>query len=174
MNARMTQETGGGLTPDELDAFLAQPQLLKLACSRPDGWPYVIPLWFAWSDRKLYVVGRQRAVWVDYLRREPRVGVLVDEEARRHRRVQMTATAAIVEGPIVRANGSPRWRALDKLLVAKYMSDAEGEAYRQATADRPRYLVELTPVQVTTWRGGGWHPRYFTPRPAAAPPTSVA
>src|SRR5262249_52793425 len=82
--------------------FLARPLLLKLACSRPDGWPYVIPLWFAWLNQKLYVVARERAVWIDYIRDEPRVGVLIDEEDRRHARVQMTATASVIEGPLPR------------------------------------------------------------------------
>ena len=168
-----TGETGGPLSAAELDAFLAEPLLLKLACLRPDGWPYIIPLWFAWFERKLYVVGRERAVWIDYIRREPRVGVLIDQDARRHRRVQMTAQAAVIEGPVVRAQGSPRWRELDRLLVGRYMADAAGEAYRQLTADRPRYLVELTPLQVTTWRGGPWHHRYYAPTPAAPPPPTA-
>src|ERR687885_1545646 len=114
---------GGPLSPQELDEFLAQPLLLKLACLRPDGWPYIVPLWYAWQTRKLYVVARERAVWVPYIQREPRVGVLIDEDARRHRRVQMTASAAIVEGPIPRAQGSARWRQLDEGLHARYMSD---------------------------------------------------
>ena len=50
--------TGGRLSEAELDEFLGQPLLLKLACMRPDGWPYVVPLWFAWRDRRLYVIGR--------------------------------------------------------------------------------------------------------------------
>src|ERR1700738_4741858 len=123
-SSAMTDESGGPLTAAELEEFLAQPLLLKLACMRPDGWPYVVPLWYAWYERKLYVVGRERAVWVDYLRNEPRVGVLIDEEARRHRRVQMTATARVAEGPVVRAAGSERWHRIDTLLVARYMADA--------------------------------------------------
>src|ERR1700738_1991145 len=121
-----SDESGGALSAADLSDFLAQPLLLKLACVRPDGWPYVIPLWYAWHDRKLYVVGRERAVWVDYVRREPRVGVLIDEEARRHRRVQMTATALVIEGPVKRANGSEHWREIDKALVARYMADELG------------------------------------------------
>src|SRR5579859_5237155 len=114
----MSDDRGGPLRAAELDEFLAQPLLLKLACVRPDGWPYVIPLWYAWYERKLYVVGRERAVWIDYLRHESRVGVLIDEEARRHRRVQMTATALIVEGPVKRAAGSQRWGRIDAHLKA--------------------------------------------------------
>jgi nitroimidazol reductase NimA-like FMN-containing flavoprotein (pyridoxamine 5'-phosphate oxidase superfamily) len=169
----MSESTGNALSPAELEAFLAQPLLLKLACLRPDDWPYIVPLWFTWFERKLYVVGRERAVWVDYIRREPRVGVLIDEEARRHRRVQMTATAAVVEGPVPRAQGSALWRQLDQSLVARYMSDAPGQLYAELTADRPRYLVELTPAQVTTWSGGPWHRRYYQASPAAPPPTAL-
>ena len=168
----MNEAPLGPLSAAELDEFLARPLLLKLACVRPDGWPYVVPLWFAAYDRKLYVVGRQRAVWIDYIRHEPRVGVLIDEDTPRHRR-QMTATAALVEGPLARGQGSPRWRELDKLLVARYMSDEQGRAYRQLTANRPRFLVELTPVQITTWRGGGWHRRYVGDAASTPPPTSV-
>jgi hypothetical protein len=169
----LSDEQGRALSAAELAEFLAQPLLLKLACVRPDGWPYVVPLWYAWYERKLYVVGRERAVWVAYLRREPRVGVLIDEEDRRHRRVQMTATAAVVEGPVVRAAGSARWHDLDPLLSARYMADSAGRAYAELTADRPRFLVELTPVQITSWSGGPWHRRYVTAEPAAPPPTAI-
>src|SRR5919205_3179226 len=120
------EEAGGPLAADELDAFLALPLLLKLACLRPDGWPYIVPLWYAWHARRLYVVGRERAVWIPYIQREPRVGVLIDEDARRHKRVQMTATAAVIEGPLIRAHGSPRWQRLDVLLKSRYMADEQG------------------------------------------------
>jgi nitroimidazol reductase NimA-like FMN-containing flavoprotein (pyridoxamine 5'-phosphate oxidase superfamily) len=173
MLGAMSDESGGPLSAAELDAFLEQPLLLKLACLRPDGWPYVIPLWFAWHDQKLYVVGRERAVWIDFIRREPRVGVLIDEEERRHRRVQIQATAAVVEGPLQREGRSERWRLLGGLLSKRYMADEQGRAYATLTAERPRFLVEITPLQISTWRGGPWHRRYYVPEPAEPPPTAV-
>ncbi|MBV9358951.1 MAG: pyridoxamine 5'-phosphate oxidase family protein [Chloroflexi bacterium] len=169
----MSEDAGGPLSPAELDTFLAEPLLLRLACVRPDGWPYIVPLWFAWSDRRFYVVGRERAAWIPYLRHEPRVGLLIDEAAQPHRRVQMTATATILEGPIPRARGSQRWQELNQLLVARYMADAAGRAYAELTAERPRYLVELRPVQISSWRGGAWHPRYYVADPGGPPPTAV-
>jgi nitroimidazol reductase NimA-like FMN-containing flavoprotein (pyridoxamine 5'-phosphate oxidase superfamily) len=173
MPGSMADESGGPLSAAELDEFMTQPLLLKLACLRPDGWPYVIPLWFAWHEQKLYVVARERAVWIEYIRLEPRVGVLIDEEARRHRRVQMTATAIAIEGPARRAQRSERWRQLGLLLSARYMADVEGRAYAELTAERPRVLVEITPHQVTSWRGGEWHRRYYLSEPAGPPPTAV-
>ena len=149
-------DEGGPLSPAELEAFLAQPLLLKLGCVRPDGWPYVIPLWFAWSAQKLYVVGRERAVWIRYIEREPRVGVLIDEEDRRDRRVQMTATALVIEGRVPRAQGSARWHALDDdLLVPRYMSDAAGadlQGPHGLSAALPRRAHPGTD-HVVAWRG---------------------
>jgi nitroimidazol reductase NimA-like FMN-containing flavoprotein (pyridoxamine 5'-phosphate oxidase superfamily) len=170
----VSEESGGPLSAAELDEFLTDPLLLKLACLRPDGWPYVIPLWYAWHERKLYVVGRERAAWVEFIRQNERVGVLIDEEARRHRRVQMTATARIVEGPALRANASSRWREIGRGLTARYMADQQGQAYASLTADRPRVLVEIEPIQITTWRGGPWHRRYYADPNAAPPPTAAS
>ena len=169
----MSEQDGGPLSPSELDEFLSAPRLLKLACLRPDGWPYVIPLWYAWHERRLYVVGRERAAWVGFVRANERVGVLIDEEERRHRRVQMTAIGRVVEGPTLREGRSGRWREIGRSLTARYMADDFGQAYARLTADRPRVLVEIEPRQVTTWRGGPWHRRYYADPSAAPPPTAA-
>ncbi len=85
----------------------------------------------------------------------------------------MTATAAVVEGPTRRAERSEHWRQLGELLTARYMADEQGQAYAQLTAERPRFLVEITPLQITSWRGGPWHRRYYVPEPTEPPPTAV-
>ncbi|HEX9441747.1 MAG TPA: hypothetical protein VF909_18810 [Roseiflexaceae bacterium] len=65
----------------------------------------------------------------------------------------MTATNAVVEGPTRRAERSEHWRQLGELLTARYMADEQGQAYAQLTAERPSFLVEITPLQITSWRG---------------------
>ncbi len=154
-------EPSGPLGPAELDEFLAGSWLCKLACLRPDGWPYVIPLWYVWQDRKVYVIGRERAAWIAYLRADSQVSLVIDEEAARHRRVQMRGHAAIVEGPVSLAGRSERWRRVAATMTARYMADARGQAYARRTAERPRYLVEIEPLEIVSWRGGEWHPRYY-------------
>ena len=71
------------------------------------------------------------------------------------------------------ADRSERWRQLGQLLSARYMADEQGQAYAELTAERPRFLVEITPLQVTSWRGGPWHRRYYLSEPAEPPPTAV-
>jgi hypothetical protein len=53
------------------------------------------------------------------------------------------------------------------------MADEQGQAYAELTAERPRFLVEITPLQITSWRGGPWHRRYYGSEPAEPPPTAV-
>jgi hypothetical protein len=75
---------------------------------------------------------------------------------------------------VPRAHGSARWRQLDRLQVARYISDPPGQPYAELTATRPRYLVDLTPLQVTTWSGGPWHRRYYEASAAAPSPSALA
>src|SRR5262245_9299651 len=130
------EETGGPLGPEELDEFLDAPRLLKLACLRPDGWPYVVPLWYVWRERRFYVIGRERAAWVGFVRADRRVGILIDEEGQRHRRFQATGLARIVEGPSPLGGSSELWREVGQQMGALYMADARGQAYAQLTAER--------------------------------------
>jgi hypothetical protein len=43
-------------------------------------------------------------------------------------------------------------------MVVRY-SGEPGLGYLQATIDKPRYLLRISPEKVTTW-ATGWHPRY--------------
>ena len=75
----MADETGGPLSTAELDEFLAQPLLLKLACVRPDGWPYVIPLWYAWDGATATIFTSRKSAKVRRIEADPRVALSVEE-----------------------------------------------------------------------------------------------
>jgi nitroimidazol reductase NimA-like FMN-containing flavoprotein (pyridoxamine 5'-phosphate oxidase superfamily) len=158
------EERSGPMSAAELDEFLAGKWLCKLACVKPDGWPYVIPLWYVWLDGNVYVIGRARAAWIAYVRNDPRVSLVIDEEAGQHRRVQLTGLARIAEGPAPLAGGTDLWRGVLANMTARYMADTRGQAYADLTAQRPRILVEVAPREIVTWHGEAWHPRYYRDR----------
>lgn len=41
----------GRLAADELDAFLAEGHIARLACLDRAGWPSVVPVWHDWDGR---------------------------------------------------------------------------------------------------------------------------
>ena len=72
--------TTGGMTPQEMHEFLQGPWIAHLACLKPDGSPYVVPVWYHWDGVCFWVVlpHRVRSVWLP-LAADPRVWIVVDE-----------------------------------------------------------------------------------------------
>lgn len=66
------------MTDEELDAFLEQERVLRLATLDEDGWPAVVPLWFVWWDRRLWVWNLTRAKRTRRLHEGTRCAFTVD------------------------------------------------------------------------------------------------
>jgi nitroimidazol reductase NimA-like FMN-containing flavoprotein (pyridoxamine 5'-phosphate oxidase superfamily) len=151
----------GGLTEEELQAFLAGPWNARIATVTADGWPYVTPVWYEFetATRSFLVVGRERARWVGHIRDNPRAAFHVADDAHaEHTRVLVQGRGEIAEGPIAPSE-SPRLLELTRRLSLRYLGP-NGPAYAEQTLGRPRVLVRLIAIAWTTWTGGEWHPRY--------------
>jgi PPOX class probable F420-dependent enzyme len=151
----------GALSEAEVARFLAEPWNGRIATIGPEGWPYIAPVWYEFEpDRRTFlVVGRERARWIAHIRTDPRVAFHVaDDVHAQHTRVQVQATARILEGPVA-PTASPTLLDLTHRLSRRYLGP-DGPRYAERTLDRPRVLVRLEPVAWTTWTGGEWHPRY--------------
>lgn len=144
----------GALERQELDEFLREGHLMRLACVDEGGWPYVIPCWHEWDGGAWWVIPRRRSTWARYLEREPRCAVTVDEDARQ-RRVVAQCLAELVERPNI--NG--RWVPIAERMALRYLGE-HGRSYLVPTLDKPRWLFRLRPVSLKTWQGVGWAPRY--------------
>ena len=144
------------LTPREVDEFLATPVVARLAVVKPDGTPYLVPVWQHWDGGSMYIIPRARSRFVEYVRKEPRVAVsCADDVNPEHGRVLIEGTAEIVEGPALITG---RMLRIAREMAQRY-GGKSGMAYLEGTMDKPRYLVRITPERMTTWKGG-WHPRY--------------
>src|SRR5215471_7131612 len=67
------------MSPEEVDAYLAEQRVCRVASVGRDGAPHNTPLWFVWNDGSLFlfsIVGSQR--WTDVIR-DSRVSVIVDD-----------------------------------------------------------------------------------------------
>ena len=48
----------GKMSTDEVDGFLNEPFLARVACLDDNEWPYVVPCWYQWDGAALWVVPR--------------------------------------------------------------------------------------------------------------------
>jgi PPOX class probable F420-dependent enzyme len=151
----------GGLSEEEMVRFLAEAWNARIATITPDGWPYITPVWYEYeADRRTFlVVGRERAAWVGYVKHNPKVAMLVADDAHpEHTRVNVQGLAEILEGPVAPAD-HPSLNAIVERMSLRYLGP-NGPGYAKLTAERPRFVIRITPHRWRTWTGREWHPRY--------------
>ena len=151
-------DSARGLTAAEIDGLLGKPIVSRLATVQPDGAPYVVPIWHFWDGAALWVIPRARSAFVEHIRHEPRVFLSCADDGSGHARVSIAGTAHIVDGP---SKMTGRALEIAREMGSRYLGPV-GAKYIGLTLDRPRYLVRIDPVKITSWQGGEWHPRYIS------------
>jgi hypothetical protein len=144
----------GQLDREELDSFLAEGRIARLACIDEEGWPYVVPCWQEWDGEGFWVIPRKKSAWAGYLRQEPRCAITVDEDGTL-RKVIAQCTAKLVEEP----NVGGRWVPIAERMSLRYLGE-NGPKYLEPTLDKPRWLFYLEPHRLWTWQGVDWARRY--------------
>ncbi len=155
----------GALAENEFEAFLAGPEIARLAVLTPDGAPYVIPVWYQWDGEFMWFVGRQKAVWCEYIKNDGRVSVVIDaphsppDESGKSMeipKVFMQGIAEIAEEP----NVGGKWVEIAEQMSYRYLGP-NGPEYLQGTIKQPRWLIKMTPTEVKSWQGVGWARKYW-------------
>ena len=156
------------MTDAEVDAFLEERgHLLRLATIDADGYPRVVPIWFIRQGDDIVFTPRGPSVFLANIRRDPKVGLSIDEDPLPYRKVTIRGTAR-VEHDI---GDDDAWRDLYRRIAKRYVDDEAADAYVDGTIDQPRALiaVSMTDNEMSTWRmpvgdedpTGIWHRRYF-------------
>ena len=156
----------GGMTRAEMDDFLAGPWLARVACLKPDGAPYVVPLWYHWDGEAFIVVGRARSEWCLFLQRDPRVSLVVDEPEPPIRKVICEGTAECLEncvGPYLPNGEKSFWNRLGEEHTGPRYLGEKAREYRGSVNVEPCWTYRIVPSRITTWQGFGWAKRYYHP-----------
>lgn len=158
------------LSSSEVDAFLTEPgHLVRIGTVDDDGYPRVVPTWFIYQGGEVLFTPRAPAVFLANLRRDPRVGLSIDEDPLPYRKVTVQAEARIVHEP----GEDDEWRDLYRQIAYRYIPAESADAYVEDTVDQPRALLAV-PLEgdsgrLSTWRmpvgdeagTGIWHRRYY-------------
>ncbi len=155
----------GGFDEEELERFLGGSALARLACLKPDGSPYVVPVWYQWDGEAVWFVGRQRSSWCAYIQNDGRVSVVIDSEhtppdesgrSTQIPKVMMEGIAEIIEEP----NVGGAWVQVAEEMSYRYLGP-NGPEYLTGTINQPRWLIKMTPTRMKTWQGVGWARSYW-------------
>lgn len=151
------------MTKAQIDEFLKGPHIAKIATIREGNAPYVVPVWYEWDGQNLLIIGRKRSIWVEHIRKNPKVAVLIDDVKPPYPKVIIEGVAEII---------GTDWVEIGKRMVVRYFGSDVGLKYLEGSLDQPRWVIKVKPERITSWiippefAGGkeAWHPRYYEPR----------
>lgn len=149
-----------GLTPEELLEFLSGPVVARVATIDEDGYPYITPIWQEWDGTAMYVVPREKTIFVKHLRTNPKVAISCAMDSGTYTRMLFRGTAEIIFGP---APMTGQCLEIAQRMSVRYLGP-HGPEYLEPTRDRPRFLVRITPdpnKKFVTWDGVEWHEKYL-------------
>ncbi len=138
------------LQESELEHFLQGRWSARLACVRHDGAPHVIPLWYEWSNRCMWVTASPDANWKTYVVDGQQVSLSVDEPWPPLRRALIAGHAE----PVASRDIPGGLAGLRSRLATRYMGQgAESRAeFRQINGWQ---AFRIVPHKITGLQGLG-------------------
>jgi PPOX class probable F420-dependent enzyme len=151
MSSKSTATPENALTPEEIDARLRSATLARLATFRADGMIHLTPIWFDWNGSVFQLSLGSGRVHVKNLAADPRVTILVDEDARLEHGLAAGAWAIECRGTATLSNDEALIREVTHRKLAKALGTADAEQYTEPVMAEGRTIVTITPATWHTW-----------------------
>jgi PPOX class probable F420-dependent enzyme len=130
------------LEPDEVREFLSlRGRTGKLATTRKDGAPHVVPIWFVMDGEDVVFTIGTDDLKAHNLRRDPRACLCVDDERPPFSYVQVNGTVEMADSP-------PDMLEWTTRIAGRYMGVDQAEAYGKRNAMPGELLVRLRPTKI--------------------------
>jgi DNA-binding IclR family transcriptional regulator/nitroimidazol reductase NimA-like FMN-containing flavoprotein (pyridoxamine 5'-phosphate oxidase superfamily) len=138
------------LNKDELDEFLRGIWGAQLACVRADGTPHVVPLWYEWDGRAMWLAASPGSSWRTHISENPLVSVTLDEPWPPLRRLFLSGRAEEVEEPDIPGGLA----GLRRRLATRYLG--QGAETRSELSEVEGWVaVRITPDRIHGRKGLG-------------------
>jgi PPOX class probable F420-dependent enzyme len=135
------------MNPAKTRAFLLEgTRTAALATVRADGRPHVAPVWFTLDGDDLLFTTGENTIKGANLQREERVALMVDDE------VPPFAFVSI-EGDVSLSDDLDTMRHWATRIAARYMGEAQADAYGKCNAVPGELLVRVHPTKIVAIKG---------------------
>ena len=133
------------MTEVEIERFLQEPHVAKLATIGHDGAPHLTPLWFLYHESAIVMIAGPEAVKVRNSRRDSRVSVCIDRPTPPYAGVVVRGRATI---EVV------AYQDLAVTIATRYMGEAEGARLGAEYARNDLATIRVPLERVHSWDFG--------------------
>ncbi len=130
----------------ELHHFLqVGTRTMKVATTRQDGRPHVVPVWFVLDGDDLIFTTWHASAKGKHLQRDPRVAISIDDERPPYAFVLVEGMATVSTDP----GDLRRWATI---IAARYMGADKADEYGERNSVEGELLVRVTPTKMISNR----------------------
>jgi PPOX class probable F420-dependent enzyme len=143
---------------EEIDSFLRQKLVARLTSIRPDGYPHTTPLWYVWDGDVLWFIlgaGERPRQHIRNLRRNPKLCVIIDRDARPEQGGVFDAQGVVIRGIVELSTDETLQEEMSRKVLRKYFGD-EGDQYVDVILEdgkpgKNRVVVKVRPGNIFAW-----------------------
>jgi PPOX class probable F420-dependent enzyme len=143
---------------EEIDSFLRQKLVARLTSIRPDGYPHTTPLWYVWDGEVLWFIlgaGERPRQHIRNLRRNPKLCVIIDRDARPEQGGVFDAQGVVIRGIVELSTDETLQEEMSRKVLRKYFGD-EGDQYVDVILEdgkpgKNRVVVKVRPENIFAW-----------------------
>lgn len=141
-----SEPASGGMPPEAVERFLARPVIARLATVF-DGQPRVLPMWFSWDGRAVWMETNPDFPNARILRANPRAALTIDETlgGLRFRAVIMRGSIEVIDGP------GRLIRQTVERIYRKYLGADLAHPDAQRMLNAPHVVLKFVPSRITGW-----------------------
>jgi len=139
----------GDLSYEKMNAFLARPLIARLATVKPNHRPHVVPVWFEWDGRYLWITIDRRSQKFRNLSARPYCAVTIDETLGGLRFI-----GVIFEGRVELIQEPAEWaRQVVVRVYTRYLGEEgiEARTPQRMITQGQHVIVKLIPEKILTW-----------------------
>jgi PPOX class probable F420-dependent enzyme len=146
------------MSKEEVDHFLGQKLVARLTSIRPDGYPHTTPLWFVWDGEALWFefgAGERPRQHIRNLRRNPKLCVLIDRDARPEQGGLFDAQGVVIRGTVELSTEETLQEELTLKILRKYFGEDGDQFVDVALEDgkpgKNRVIAKVKPESIHAW-----------------------
>ena len=137
------------MTPKEMQEFLNQPHIAHLATLRADGSPHLAPLWYQYTDGKVYILTGKSYVKARNIQGDSRVVLSIATPKEPYEYVLLEGHAEITTRDM---------EVVFPSICIRYWGRERGTRFAQELLDEgDNVLIVVNPTKVVTWASGRDH-----------------
>ncbi len=131
------------MSPQEMEDFLSEGNVARIATIKPDNSPHITPVWYLWENNQLLIAISKGSLKERNIRKNKKVAVTIDSNTAPNKGVIIEGTAEVEE---------ELGEEIERRICRRYLNAEDLDEYiAYAHANWQSILIRIRPEKIISW-----------------------